>query len=231
MTGGGTAASTRPPYVRAAGRRSRRQRFPSAGPRPAPEQPVLQVPRRGEAEHGDEPDEQHRRRAARATAPSPSRTPACRAGGQTPRRRSPRSAAPGRTAASRDCHERGDPRAAQHRPDLPRRVVDPGTGAGPVHRQVAGGRGGDRRPHEPAAHAHERDRQQQRPERGRRAHHGGQPQQGRRRSSRARRRRSTADAPGRSAGRRRARARSRSPPTARAAARTRSGVSPSTPWA
>ena len=89
--------------------------------------------------------------------------PACRAGGS--RAAASSTWPPRQLGGDPRLHEHGDARAAQHRPDLAGGVVDTRGGARLAHRQVAGGRGGDRRPHVPVGHADERDRPQQHPDR------------------------------------------------------------------
>ena len=152
------------------------------------------------------------RPAAAATAPSRWLKPSCRAAGRRAARGRARAAGrrAGQLGGQPRLHQRGDAGAAQHRADLPGGVVDPGPGAGLVHRQVAGGGGADRRPHEAVGDARaarsaaaaarsaasgvitsasqtQRDGEAEQPDR----------------------RRCTAGAPGRSAGRRTARARRR----------------------
>ena len=59
----------------------------------------------------------------------------------------------------------GDRGAAEHGTDLSGRVVDPGARTGRPHGEVAGRRGGERRPHAGVGHAEQGHRQQQLPER------------------------------------------------------------------
>ena len=142
VTGGGTADNTRPTYVR--GCRVQLTRWPLRRARAS----ACGRRWRGRAkhEHRDQPDQQHRGRQQqrlrhrRGEASCAGPVGSC----ATPPRRTWPPA--GSSAASRACHQHGDARAAQHRPDLAGGVVDTGAGAGLAHRQVAGGRGGDRAP-------------------------------------------------------------------------------------